>query len=187
MGGELLTGVGGRESVHTPSLHCCCCCGLGTGLGRSRWSRLRAVAPLPPHWGRRGPSPSDEGLSRKPRLWRCSVGEGCKEVGGGPTGVYRGSLEDVLGMPYWCGRGGVGWEHLRLEWQKRGAIGLGDSDAGRVEGGAPRGAGKGVPGALVLTRCTWQMENSLEYILETVDSLQMRSWLADIQDCMSLG
>ncbi|EMP24040.1 SH2B adapter protein 1 [Chelonia mydas] len=32
-----------------------------------------------------------------------------------------------------------------------------------------------------------KMENSLEYILETVDSLQMRSWLADIQDCMSLG
>ncbi|XP_053871102.1 SH2B adapter protein 1-like [Malaclemys terrapin pileata] len=32
-----------------------------------------------------------------------------------------------------------------------------------------------------------KMENSLEYILETVDSLQMRSWLADIQDCMSPG
>ncbi|XP_069100018.1 SH2B adapter protein 1 isoform X1 [Pleurodeles waltl] len=32
-----------------------------------------------------------------------------------------------------------------------------------------------------------KMENSLEYILETVDSLQMRSWLADIQECMSPG
>nr|XP_013804614.1 PREDICTED: SH2B adapter protein 1-like [Apteryx mantelli mantelli] len=32
-----------------------------------------------------------------------------------------------------------------------------------------------------------KMENSLEYILETVDSLQMKSWLADIQDCMSPG
>ncbi|XP_030064809.1 SH2B adapter protein 1 isoform X1 [Microcaecilia unicolor] len=32
-----------------------------------------------------------------------------------------------------------------------------------------------------------KMENSLEYILETVDSLQMRSWLADIQDCMNPG
>uniref|UniRef100_A0A8D2KRM1 SH2B adaptor protein 1 n=1 Tax=Varanus komodoensis TaxID=61221 RepID=A0A8D2KRM1_VARKO len=30
-------------------------------------------------------------------------------------------------------------------------------------------------------------KNSLEYILETVDSLQMRSWLADIQECMGLG
>ncbi|XP_043942476.1 SH2B adapter protein 1 isoform X2 [Protopterus annectens] len=32
-----------------------------------------------------------------------------------------------------------------------------------------------------------KMENSMEYILETVDSLQMRSWLADIHDCMSPG
>nr|XP_006005925.1 PREDICTED: SH2B adapter protein 1 [Latimeria chalumnae]XP_014349955.1 PREDICTED: SH2B adapter protein 1 [Latimeria chalumnae] len=32
-----------------------------------------------------------------------------------------------------------------------------------------------------------KMGNSMEYILETVDSLQMRSWLADIQDCMSPG
>ncbi|XP_069508267.1 SH2B adapter protein 1 isoform X2 [Ambystoma mexicanum] len=30
-----------------------------------------------------------------------------------------------------------------------------------------------------------KLENSLEYILETVDSMQMRSWLADIQGCIS--
>uniref|UniRef100_A0A8D0HFD1 SH2B adaptor protein 1 n=1 Tax=Sphenodon punctatus TaxID=8508 RepID=A0A8D0HFD1_SPHPU len=29
--------------------------------------------------------------------------------------------------------------------------------------------------------------SSLEYVLETVDSLQMRSWLADIQECMGVG
>ncbi|KAG8140397.1 hypothetical protein E2320_003122 [Naja naja] len=32
-----------------------------------------------------------------------------------------------------------------------------------------------------------KLSSSLEYILETVDSLQMRSWLADIQECMGLG
>ncbi|MEE6527738.1 hypothetical protein FKM82_029329, partial [Ascaphus truei] len=30
-------------------------------------------------------------------------------------------------------------------------------------------------------------ENSSEYILESVDPLQMRSWLSDIKDCMSSG
>ncbi|XP_078064729.1 SH2B adapter protein 1-like, partial [Mustelus asterias] len=32
-----------------------------------------------------------------------------------------------------------------------------------------------------------KMEDSMDYILETVDSLQMRSWLSDIQECMSPG
>ncbi|XP_038636263.1 SH2B adapter protein 1-like [Scyliorhinus canicula] len=32
-----------------------------------------------------------------------------------------------------------------------------------------------------------KMEDSMDYILETVDSLQMRSWLVDIQECLSPG
>uniref|UniRef100_A0A8D0HK67 SH2B adaptor protein 1 n=1 Tax=Sphenodon punctatus TaxID=8508 RepID=A0A8D0HK67_SPHPU len=32
-----------------------------------------------------------------------------------------------------------------------------------------------------------KLSSSLEYVLETVDSLQMRSWLADIQECMGVG
>lgn len=32
-----------------------------------------------------------------------------------------------------------------------------------------------------------QVENGGEYILETIDSLQKNSWVADIQDCMDPG
>lgn len=32
-----------------------------------------------------------------------------------------------------------------------------------------------------------QVENGGEYILETIDSLQKNSWVADIQDCIDPG
>lgn len=32
-----------------------------------------------------------------------------------------------------------------------------------------------------------QVENGAEYILETIDSLQKHSWVADIQDCIDPG
>lgn len=35
--------------------------------------------------------------------------------------------------------------------------------------------------------CGLQVENGAEYILETIDSLQKNSWVADIQDCIDPG
>ncbi|MEE6510679.1 hypothetical protein FKM82_030740 [Ascaphus truei] len=32
-----------------------------------------------------------------------------------------------------------------------------------------------------------KVENCAEYILETIDSLQKHSWVADIQDCIDPG
>lgn len=42
----------------------------------------------------------------------------------------------------------------------------------------------------VCDRSVWllpQVENGGEYILETIDSLQKNSWVADIQDCIDPG
>lgn len=43
---------------------------------------------------------------------------------------------------------------------------------------------------VVKTPCVYallQVENGGEYILETIDSLQKNSWVADIQDCIDPG
>lgn len=39
----------------------------------------------------------------------------------------------------------------------------------------------------VVLSCGLQVENGAEYILETIDSLQKNSWVADIQDCIDPG
>lgn len=52
------------------------------------------------------------------------------------------------------------------------------------------------PGVLSPSPCSWgsfnraaliQVENGAEYILETIDSLQKHSWVADIQGCVDPG
>lgn len=52
-------------------------------------------------------------------------------------------------------------------------------------GGSRRVAGPWTWPDAVLSRL--QVENGAEYILETIDSLQKHSWVADIQDCIDPG
>lgn len=52
--------------------------------------------------------------------------------------------------------------------------------AGLWGGGQQPGTADSIPHGL-------QVENGAEYILETIDSLQKHSWVADIQDCIDPG
>ena len=51
--------------------------------------------------------------------------------------------------------------------------------------GSPPGGGAGL--ASGLSSPPPQVENGAEYILETIDSLQKHSWVADIQGCVDPG
>lgn len=42
-------------------------------------------------------------------------------------------------------------------------------------------------GVLTAVWTPGQVENGAEYILETIDSLQKHSWVADIQGCVEPG
>lgn len=89
----------------------------------------------------------------------------------------------------------LGWEHAAILQLGHGVTvaserGSSQSPAGFgvllcLVGGSRRVAGPW-PWPDAVLSCL-QVENGAEYILETIDSLQKHSWVADIQDCIDPG
>ncbi|XP_030634456.1 LOW QUALITY PROTEIN: SH2B adapter protein 2 [Chanos chanos] len=168
---------------------------------REIWHRRSSPEPDPAGGGRRangGESGGTERWSQKLRLPRGSQGHRAELLEIQREGALRYMVADDTNC-----MGAAQWQKCRLLLRKAGP---------RAEGGekflleffVPPKSSKpkvSVPlSAIVEVRTTMplempdkdntfvlKVENGAEYILETIDSLQKNSWVADIQDCIDPG